>query len=200
MHVTLIGATGLTGGHLLQLLLEDDQVKTVRILIRRPSPLTHAKMEKVLVDFTDQESFRLALENCEILMCAIGTTQKKVNGDIAAYRKVDYDIAVHAARYGKLGGCRKFVLVSAVGADSKSRNFYLRLKGEIEEAVQASGIEKVYIMRPSLLLGNRKESRPLEKIAGWLMRPVSFILPAKYRPVKAADLARTMLYAVKQDG
>lgn len=197
MHVTLIGATGLTGGHLLQLLLEDEQVTTVRILIRRPSPVSHTKLEKVLVDFNDQESFRLALENCEILMCAVGTTQKKVRGDLAAYRKIDYDIAVQAARFGKAGGCKKFVLVSAVGANSKSRNFYLRLKGETEDAVQASGIEKVYIMRPSLLLGNRKETRPLEKIAGWLLRPVSFILPAKYRPVKAKDVARAMLNAVK---
>lgn len=199
MHATLIGATGLIGGHLLELLLQDPAFETVRILVRRPINLTQSKLEKKLVDFADPEDFRLALEGTDVIFCAIGTTMKKMKGDKEAYRKVDYDIAVNAARLGKQCGCEKFVLVSAVGADSKSRNFYLQLKGEIEEAVQASGIESVYIMRPSFLLGNRKEFRLGEKIAGWLIRPFAFVLPAKYRPVKADEVARAMILAVKQN-
>jgi uncharacterized protein YbjT (DUF2867 family) len=124
---------------------------------------------------------------------------KKMKGDKDAYRKVDYDIAVNAAKLGKTGGCGKYVLVSAVGADSKSRNFYLRLKGEIEEAVEASGIGGVYILRPSLLMGNRKEFRLSEKLATWLMPLFAFMLPAKYRPVKASEVARAMLNAVKEN-
>lgn len=197
MHATIIGATGLIGGHLLELLLNDPSFTTVRILIRRPLDINHAKLEKKLVDFSDAESFRLALEGTEVIFCTIGTTMKKMKGNKDAYRKVDYDIAVNAARLGKANGCEKYVLVSAVGANSKSNNFYLKLKGEIEEAVQASGIEDVFILRPSLLLGNRKEFRFSEKLASLLAPLFAFILPAKYRPVKASDVAKAMINAVK---
>lgn len=197
MHATIIGSTGLIGGHLLELILNDDLFETVRILIRRPLAITHPKLEKKLVDFNDLESYRLALEGTDVIFCCIGTTMKKMKGDKDAYRKVDYDIAVHAAKLGKANGCEKFVLVSAVGADSKSNNFYLKLKGEIEEAVQATGIESVYILRPSLLLGNRKEFRLSEKLASWLMPLFAFLLPAKYKPVKANEVAKAMVNAVK---
>lgn len=200
MHATIIGATGLIGGHLLDMLLNDVTFKTVRILIRRPLELSHPKLEKKLVDFSDMENFRLALEGTDVIFCTIGTTMKKMKGDKDAYRKVDYEIAVNAAKLGKANGCEKFVLVSAVGADSQSRNFYLKLKGETEEAVQASGIESVYILRPSLLIGNRKEFRAGEKLASWLMPLFAFILPAKYRPVKAIDVAKAMIHAVKETG
>ena len=126
MHATIIGSTGLIGGHLLDLLINDPDFSTVRVLIRRPLDLNHPKLEKKLVDFSDKESFRLALEGTDVIFCCIGTTMKKMKGDKEVYRKIDYDIAVHAAQLGKVNGCEKFVLVSAVGADSKSRNFYLK--------------------------------------------------------------------------
>lgn len=197
MHATIIGSTGLIGTHLLNLLINNPDYSTVRILIRRPVEFSHPKLEKKLVDFNDMESFRLALEGTEVIFCCIGTTMKKMKGDKEAYRKIDYDIAVHAAQLGKACGCEKFVLVSAVGADRSSRNFYLKLKGETEEGVQASGIESVYILRPSLLIGNRKEFRAGEKLATWLMPLFAFLLPARYRPVKASDVAKAMVNAVK---
>ena len=123
MRATVIGATGLIGSHLLELLLADDNFDSVRILLRGPFDLTHPKLEKKLVDFSDMESFRLALEDSDVIFCAIGTTQKKVKGDKSAYRKVDFDIAVNSAQLGKLCGCETFVLVSAVGANSQSNNF-----------------------------------------------------------------------------
>ena len=164
MTATLIGATGLIGNYLLEELLNDDYFDTVRILIRRPVDSTHPKLEKKLVDFTDTESFRLSLEGSDVVFCAVGTTQKKVKGDKAAYRKVDYDIPVNAARFCKMNGCGKFILVSSVGANSNSSNFYLKLKGEVEDAVKAAGLRSVHIMRPSMLLGYRKEFRSGEKI------------------------------------
>lgn len=197
MHATIIGSTGLIGTHLLNLLINNPDYSTVRILIRRPVEFSHPKLEKKLVDFNDMESFRLALEGTEVIFCCIGTTMKKMKGDKEAYRKIDYDIAIHAAQLGKACGCEKFVLVSAVGADRSSRNFYLKLKGETEEGVQASGIESVYILRPSLLIGNRKEFRAGEKLATWLMPLFAFLLPARYRPVKASDVAKAMVNAVK---
>ena len=198
MTATIIGATGLIGGYLLEELLQDNYYDTVRILIRRPllrqaQDFTHPKLEKKLVDFADTENFRLALEGSDVVFCAIGTTQKKVKGDKEAYRKVDYDITVNAAKFCKLNGCETFVFVSSVGANSKSNNFYLKLKGEIEDAVKVVGLKSVHIMRPSFLIGNRKEFRLSEKIAQWVMPMFSFLLPKKYRPVKAKDVAREMV-------
>ncbi|MBK7560235.1 MAG: NAD(P)H-binding protein [Chitinophagaceae bacterium] len=200
MTATLIGATGLIGNYLLEELLKDDFYHTVRILIRRPLELTHPKLEKKLVDFSDVENFRLALEGSAVVFCAIGTTQKKVKGDKAAYRKVDYDIPVHAARFCKLNGCEKFVLVSSVGANSKSNNFYLKLKGEVEDAVKAVGIKSVHIMRPSMLLGDRKEFRLGEKISKGILPAFSFLIPSKYKPVHGKEVAQAMSgFAKKND-
>lgn len=199
MRATLIGATGMIGNQLLQLLLEDSFFDTVRILVRRPYPQEHPKLEKKLVDFNDAESFRLALEDSDVIFSCIGTTQKKVKGDKAAYRAIDYAIPVHAARLGKEGGCQSFLLVSSVGANAGSSNFYLQLKGETEDAVIESGIPRIHIFRPSLLLGNREEFRFSEKIAVYVMPVFSFLVPKKYRPIKSADVAKAMLRASKKN-
>jgi uncharacterized protein YbjT (DUF2867 family) len=197
MRATLIGATGLIGGYLLEELLKDGYFDTVRILVRRPLDLTHPKLEMKLVDFAEAESFRLALESSDMVFCAIGTTQKKVKGDKAAYRKVDHDIPVNAARFCKMTGCEKFILVSSVGANSKSNNFYLKLKGEVEDEVKALGIRSVQIMRPSMLLGERKEFRLGEKIGSPVMKVISFLLPSKYKPIHGKDVAKAMLAVAK---
>jgi uncharacterized protein YbjT (DUF2867 family) len=199
MTATIIGATGLIGSYLLEQLLVDEYFSTIRILIRRPLDINHPKLEKKIVDFTDAENFRLALDGSDVVFCSIGTTQKKVKGNKEAYREIDYDITVNAAKFCKLNGCETFVFVSSVGANSQSNNFYLKLKGEIEEAVNAVGLKSVHIARPSLLLGNRKEFRLGDKIAQWVMPIFSFLLPKKYRPVKAEDVARAMVKMAKKD-
>ena len=140
--------------------------------------MEHPKLQKKLVDFNDADSLLVALDGSDVVFVAIGTTQKKVKGDKGAYRKVDYDIPVNIARYCKIAGCKIFVLVSSIGANSKSNNFYLKLKGEVEDAIMKIQIETVHIMQPSMLLGKRSESRPLEKIAQPLMNAFSFLLPA----------------------
>lgn len=197
MTATIIGATGLIGGYLMKELLDNNEYDTVRILLRRPLELTHPKLEKKLVDFTDAESFRLALDGSDIVFSTVGTTQKKVKGDTAAYRKVDYDIPVKAAQFFKMNGCEKFVLVSSVGANSKSNNFYLKLKGEVEEAIKTVGLKSVHIMRPSVLLGDRKEFRLSERISAAIMPVLSFLIPAKYKPIHARDVAKAMIHAGK---
>ena len=94
--------------------------------------------------------------------------------------------------------CKNYILVSAVGADSKSRNFYLKLKGEVEDIVKKVGIESTYIMRPSMLLGKRNEFRFGERIATPLIKKIAFLLPSKYRPIEARDVAKSMLAAAKK--
>lgn len=196
-RATLIGATGLIGSHLLSLLQDDDSFSTIRLLVRRPFQNHHPKTEVKLIDFEDAESFKLGIEQSEVVFCTIGTTQQKTNGDKEAYRKVDYDIAVKAAKYCKETGCENFVLVSSVGANAQSKNFYLRLKGEIEEAVSAIGLSSVSFFRPSMLLGNRKEKRSIEKIGQKAMQLFSIALPAKYRPIPAQEVAAAMVWAAK---
>lgn len=199
MTAALIGATGLVGNHLLNELLNDDFFKTVRILIRRPLNVSHPKLEKKIVDFNDSDSVLVALENSHVVFCSIGTTRKKVKGDLEAYRKIDFDIPVNLARFCKLTGCGKFILVSTLGANSKSRNFYLKLKGEVEDAVAAMDLPSVHFMRPSMLLGERDETRMGETIGKTLMNSLSFIIPARYKPVHAKNVAKAMLAAGKSD-
>src|SRR5205814_8206033 len=106
-----------------------------------------------------------------------------VKGDKTAYRKVDHDIPVNAARFCKMTGCKIFVLVSSVGANSKSKNFYFKLKGEVEDAVKQSGVETIHIMRPSMLLGKHNDFRLGEKIGQPLMKIFSFLIPSTYKPI-----------------
>jgi len=199
MTATLVGATGLIGSHLLQELLNDSYFDTVKILIRRPIDITHPKLKKKIVDFNDSDSLLMALSNSDVLFCSIGTTQKKVKGDKGAYRKIDFEIPVKLARFCKMISCEKFILVSSAGANSKSSNFYQRLKGETDEAVKEIGLRIVHIMRPSLLLGERKEYRLGENIGNTIMTSLSFLIPSKYKAIEAKDVARVMLILSKKN-
>jgi uncharacterized protein YbjT (DUF2867 family) len=198
---SLIGATGLIGSELLKLLLADPYFETVKVIVRRPFDGDHPKLEKKIVDFNDPDSLLIELENSDVIFCTVGTTQKKVKGDKAAYRKVDHDIPVNAARYCRMTGCRIFVLVSAVGASSSSNNFYLNLKAEVEDAVRKTGIESVHVMRPSMLLGRRDEFRLGERLAKRIMKTFSFLFVGglkKYRAIDAHDVAKAMLNVSKE--
>ncbi|RYY96522.1 MAG: oxidoreductase [Chitinophagaceae bacterium] len=201
MTTTLIGATGLIGGHLLRGLQADPSFGMIRVLLRRPVPISGARTEPRLIDFGDPESFRAAIAGSDLIFSAIGTTQKQVGGDQDAYRRVDFDIPVNAARFGLESGCRHFLLVSSVGANAGSSNFYLRLKGETEDALRRDGLPAVSIFRPSMLLGARRELRPGERIGQVLMSGLSFALVGglrKYKPIKASDVAAAMIARAKQ--
>lgn len=198
----VIGATGMIGNYLTELLLKDNYFETVRVMVRRPYPKTDPKLEVKLVDFEDAESVKLALEGTDIVFSAIGTTQSNVKGNNELYRKIDFDIPVKAARFAKEAGCEKFIIVTAVGAGPKSKNFYLRLKGELEEALQPIGLRSVHIMQPSMLLGNRKESRIMEKIIGPTMKVLSPLFGGswrKYRAIHGKTVAAAMISAAKKE-
>lgn len=195
----LIGATGLIGSHLLAFLQDDDAFKTIRVLVRRSVPFSHPKIRVLVIDFADNAAFKAAIAGCDAVFCAVGTTNDKVKGDKTAYRKVDYDIPVNAAKYCAETVCTQFLLVSSIGANSKGGNFYLKLKGEVEDKVQSIGIPSVSIFRPSMLLGKRPESRPMEAIAQAISKPLSFLFPSQYKPIAAKDVARAMIAASKQD-
>ena len=164
--------------------------------------IQNAKVIVRLIDFNDHESYKLGIEGSDVVFCAVGTTQQKVKGNKEAYRKVDYDITVNSARFCKETGCENYVLVSSVGANSNSGNFYLKIKGEVEDAVKSFGIEQTSIFRPSILLGERKENRPAERVGQVLMNTFSFALMgklSKYKPVYANDVAKAMITASKKN-
>lgn len=199
---TIVGATGMIGNYLLEALLQDDYFSTVRIVVRRPYQKTDPKMEVKLVDFNDAESLKLALEGSDTIFCCIGTTQKNVKGDNTLYRKIDYDIPLRAARFGKEIGCEKFIIVSSVGANSHSNTFYLKLKGELENAIHSLDIETVHIFQPSMLLGDRKEKRTGERLLQGSMKLISgvFLGPLrKFRAIHGKTVARAMLNAAKKN-
>ena len=195
---TIIGATGLIGGHILEFLQEDPEYSIIKVIARKPVKINHPKVRVSVIDYSDENGFREAVSGSDVVFVAVGTTQKKVKGDKAAYRKVDYDIPVNAARFCRETGCPVFLVVSSVGADSKSGNFYLKLKGETEDAIQLTGVPSINIFRPSMLLGNRNESRPAESIAQLLSKGLSFLFPSKYKPVQAWGVAKAMIIVSKQ--
>ena len=199
MIATIAGSTGLIGSLLLEELLNDPFFETVRILIRRPVDITHPKLEKKIVDFNDSDSLLVALSNSDVMFCSIGTTQKKVKGDKETYRKIDFDIPVKLARFSKMVGCEKFILVSSAGANSKGSNFYIKLKGEVEDAVKTIGLKSLHIMKPSFLLGERKEFRIGEVIGKPLMQLFSFAIPKKYKAIKAKEVAKAMAAIAKKN-
>lgn len=196
---TLIGATGLIGSQLLDLLQADSAFSEIKILVRRPIKIDNPKVKVSIIDFSDEESFQSEISGSSVVFCAIGTTNKKTKGDKNEYRKIDYNIPVTAAKLSLKTGCKQFVLVSSYGANSKSNNFYTKLKGEVEDTLSSLNIPSLSIFRPSLLLGKRQEFRFGEIIATLLMNPLSFLLPTKIKPIKAYDVAKSMLEASKAD-
>jgi uncharacterized protein YbjT (DUF2867 family) len=195
----VIGSTGMIGNSVLKLLLEDDYFGIVRVIVRRPMERSHPKMEVKLVDFKDAESLKLALEGTDAVFSCIGTTNSKVKGDKQLYRSIDVDIPVRAARFAKEAGCEKFLMVSAVGANINSSNSYLKIKGEAEEGVRASGINTIHIFRPSMLFGNRKENRPVERFMQSLFKGINFLVPSKYKGIEGDCIAKAMVVFSKKD-
>lgn len=194
----LLGATGLTGNYLLSLLLEDTRYEKVRIIVRKSINQPHPKLEESIVDFKNESAFREAIGMGDVIFCCIGTTMKNVNGDKVLYRQIDYDIAVNAAKFGAESRFSDYLLISAVGANANSSNFYIKLKGEVENAIAGFPYTSIYIFRPSLLMGSRKENRTGEKIFQAIMPAFSFLMVGalqKYKPIHITTLAKAMLNA-----
>src|SRR5690606_361824 len=145
-----IGATGLIGHILVEYLLKDPAFRNVRILVREKTGLSHIKLEEKVVNFNDIDDYTQKFGRGDVIFSCVGTTQKKVKGDKLAYKKVDYDIPVNAAKIGIENGFKKFMLVSSVGADATAKNFYLKLKGETEDALKEFSFENISFFQPSI--------------------------------------------------
>jgi uncharacterized protein YbjT (DUF2867 family) len=193
--VALAGATGLVGRAILEGLLADRSVAAVHALGRRELGTIHPKFTSHVVDFAALPP----LPPVDEVYLALGTTIKAA-GSQAAFRSVDFDANLAVARAALAAGARRVGLVSAMGANAKSRVFYNRVKGEIEEALTRLPFEGLVIARPSLLTGDREAlgqpGRPAERVATVVSKLLGRLIPANYRPIAATEVARAMLERV----
>jgi uncharacterized protein YbjT (DUF2867 family) len=187
----LAGGSGLVGGHLLRLLLDDPRWGRVISLGRRELELTHPALEQRVVDLSDPGESLAGLPGVDDAFCALGTTIKKA-GSQEAFRSVDHDAVVTLARAAGESGASSFLHVTSMGADPGSRIFYNRVKGETERDVAKVGIATTVAFRPSILDGDRAESRPGEQVGLVVMRALSPVL-GRFRPTRAADVATAMV-------
>ena len=188
----LIGASGLVGRQVLSTLLDDPAYGQVHAWVRRPLARAHDKLAQQVVDFERLD--RVAVPEVDAVFCCLGTTLR-VAGSRAAFRRVDHDHVLACARAARAAGAGHFLLVSAIGADARSRVFYSRVKGETEADVCALGYPSVTLVRPSFLAGERAEWRPGERLAIAVLSPLSFLVPARYRPVADIAVARALVDA-----
>ncbi len=186
----ILGATGLVGGHLLDLLLAGGDYDEVLVLARTSTGREHPRLQERIGDLLHDDFFKEPLE-AEHIFCCIGTTQSKTP-DLTLYKHIDFGIPVKAAQAGLRGGMHKYLVVSSVGANPKSKMFYSRTKGQMEESLMKMSIPRLHIFRPSLLMGERDEFRLGEKIGSLIVRAFGWAMPAKYKGISAERVARAM--------
>jgi uncharacterized protein YbjT (DUF2867 family) len=193
MEAWVAGATGLVGRLLVGELCERVESGTVTALVRHAEGRKEKHFEERVVAF-ERLDLELSGRTATHVFCCLGTTMKKA-GSEAAFRRVDYDYPLALGRAAQRGGVRRFFLVTALGANPKSSIFYNRVKGEIEEAIEALGIPELHVFRPSLILGPRAERRLGERISQSLARPLGALMVgplARYRAIDATLVARAM--------
>lgn len=191
----ILGATGLTGSILLEKLLSDDRYSKVKLFGRKEVPISHDKLEQHLVHLLDLEKYASDFKADDVF-CCIGTTKKKTP-DQNEYRKIDFGIPVDAAKLCKENDINTFAVISSIGAKVGSSNFYLKTKGEMENAVLEYEIPNTIILRPSLIVGDRNEKRAGEKFSILMMNlfnPFMFGRMKKYRSIDARTIVSVMVH------
>lgn len=186
----ILGATGLTGGLLLQRLLDDDAYSCVKLFSRRSVGFEHPKIKEFLGDIINLQDYKTDFTGDEVF-CCIGTTKAKTK-DEALYKSIDFGIPSKAAKLAKENNIPFFAVISAMDANAKSSIFYNRTKGEMENEVLAQDIKHTYILRPSLIKGNRSEMRVGEDVGNLVlqfMNPFMIGRLKKYRSIKAETIA-----------
>lgn len=190
----ILGATGLTGSIVLEQLLQNKDYAKIKLFSRTSCGLKHDKLEEHLGDLLQMDTFKDDFTGDEVYVC-IGTTKKKTP-DRDTYRKIDIGIPVHAAKLAKENGIKKIAVISAIGADPESSITYNQIKGEMETQVQHVGVEQTFILRPSMIAGNREEYRFGEKFGLTVFKALQFLFIGplkKYRAVQASDIAKKMI-------
>ena len=190
----VIGATGLVGKQLVSLLLKDENFGKVRIFVRKDSGISHPKLEQQIIDFKKYETWEKQLTG-DVLFSTLGTTLKQAGSKEKEY-EVDFTFNLNFAKKAKDNGIKNYVLVSSVGANSRSGIFYTRMKGELDDEVARLGFENLSILRPSSLTGKREEKRLMEMISIPIATFLTKFIFKKYRPISDKIVAAAMINAV----
>ena len=199
MTVLIIGASGLVGSKALQHALADPRIDKVTAVVRKEMDITHPKLTQLVVDFDNLDSYAANIKG-DAVLSALGTTLKQA-GSSAKFTKVDYEYQLKIAEIAKRNGAKTFVLLSSGGANKKSMMLYIKVKGEVEDAISKLGFEKLAILQPSVLLGERKDSRPAEAVAQWGVKALSFLFKGpleKYKGIEADTVGAAMVNAVQK--
>lgn len=193
MRALVLGASGLVGSELVNLLLKDDNFKEVKIIVRSLMPLKHPKLEQIIADYSTIKKVSESLNTQTVFSCIGSTKNKTPNKD--EYYKIDHDYPILLAKLCLANGAKSFHFISSLGADSNSTNFYLKMKGETENSLKELAYPSLHLYQPSLLRGKRKEFRLLENISGYISLIINPLLIGslkKYRSISSETVASAM--------
>lgn len=195
----VIGASGLVGSFVTLKLLDDHRYEKVKVFLRNSLEIKHTKLEENIVSFDNIENWKNKLSGDE-LYSALGTTIKKAGSKEKQY-KIDFTYQFETAKAAQENGVKKYFLVSSLGANYKSSNFYLRLKGKLDEKVLQLNFETIRIFRPSILVGLRNDNRFSELLGIKIAGIITWIIPAlkKYKPIYASTVAEAMIKSANQN-
>ena len=191
----VVGASGLIGNLLTIKLLENKLYFNIKILVRKKLDLSHPNLEQIIVDFDNLDTAKIVADD---VFCCLGTTMK-IAGSKAAFYKVDFTFPLAIAKAALKNGAKQYLIVTAMGADRQSRIYYNQVKGETEKALSDLHYPTLLIFRPSMLSGNRIESRLGERIGSAFMRFFDPLIPAKYKIIEGSKVAQAMLSLAQKD-
>ncbi|MCX6237519.1 MAG: NAD(P)H-binding protein [Bacteroidia bacterium] len=187
----IAGASGLIGKELVQKLITSDDYRLIYSLVRKKSGLINEKIRELVIDFEKIGQLKFD-EPIDDVFCTLGTTMKQA-GSRENFKKVDFEYIVALAKSGKQAGASRFLVISSMGANPKSSIFYNQIKGMTEEALKKIGFNQLVILQPSLLLGERPERRVAERLSGFIMKALNFLIPDNYKAIRAEKVAECML-------
>lgn len=193
------GASGLVGSYILDTLLANKNYEQVIVVVRKELNIQHPRLKTLIGNFSSLAGLMKDITADEVYI-ALGTTQKKTP-DRKDYHRIDHDYPVLAAKLAKENGAKSVLLVSSIGADAKSNVFYTRTKGETERDIINLDFDHTYIFRPSMILGSRKEKRPLEKVLQTVWKAINPVFIgglSKYKGIRAKDIATAMVNAANR--
>ena len=195
----IFGSSGLVGSHLIDLITQDNNYSKIKLYVRSEPKKVNSKFEIIKVDFNKLEDYKDSINGDDCFFC-IGTTRKNTP-DKNEYIKVEYNLPVSVAKIAKLNSVNNFIYISSLGANPNATSLYLKNKGKAEEELVKLNFTNLSILRPSILVGNRKENRLGEKIGIFAMKtfsPLFFGNMKKYKPINVENVAKSMLQVAQK--
>ncbi len=196
----IFGSSGLVGNLLLEELIHSEDYSMIKIFVRQRTDFSHPKVKEIFIDFSYPDIFSAHITGNDLFIC-LGSTIKKA-GSVINLEKIDRDLPIQIASIANANGVQKIAVISSIGADPGSGNYYLRIKGEMENGIKKLDFKQIVIVRPSILLGERKEKRNGEAVGKVVMKTVNPLLKGKlrkYRAIHGRDVARAMILALQKD-